>query len=393
LNTVSADVWASAIRGGGRTILVSSAHVNALGIAFALRQLGWDGAIVCLNINGGNDSARRWVDTCSVRDLQVADESQFFGELQAVVPAGDVAAVFFTDERLLPIFAGNTARRLLPSATWWLGHRGDLDTVLHRRTFYEFVVGRRLASVPMTIGSDEDPWKRLGAPFRVRVWRSWDGMRKLPRGVNVESRQGLEDWRRLCDEERLTPEDWGYQRLLSTRPEHNVSICGWHDSSFRYYVATRKRLQRSENGYVVEALRGYRNLKRITRSILEALEFSGPFEMEFVLDERSGEFNIIELNPRFWMQHRLLDLPAGHVLVRRYLGEEMSGFQDDVNPPLRFWLDTDIVLQELLSRRWYQVAPFLRRPVWAVPPGRGLQMLLQRRYPNWFEATSGESRQ
>ena len=41
-------------------------------------------------------------------------------------------------------------------------------------------------------------------------------------------------------------------------------------------------------------------LKRIARSIVSALDWNGPIEMEFKLDARDGKFKLIEINPRFW---------------------------------------------------------------------------------------------
>jgi carbamoylphosphate synthase large subunit len=41
-------------------------------------------------------------------------------------------------------------------------------------------------------------------------------------------------------------------------------------------------------------------LKRIARSIVRALDWNGPIEMEFKLDARDGKFKLIEINPRFW---------------------------------------------------------------------------------------------
>lgn len=41
-------------------------------------------------------------------------------------------------------------------------------------------------------------------------------------------------------------------------------------------------------------------LKDTAERILTALRWNGPVELEFKLDERDGEFKLIEINPRFW---------------------------------------------------------------------------------------------
>jgi hypothetical protein len=71
---------------------------------------------------------------------------------------------------------------------------------------------------------------------------------------------------------------------------------------------------------MVESVQPNESLCAATKNILDALGFSGPFEMEFLLDPDDGRFKVIELNPRYWMQHRLLAALAANVLIRRHLG-------------------------------------------------------------------------
>ncbi|QSG01580.1 carboxylate--amine ligase [Natranaeroarchaeum sulfidigenes] len=42
-------------------------------------------------------------------------------------------------------------------------------------------------------------------------------------------------------------------------------------------------------------------LERAGRAVLDALEYDGPASVQFVRDERTGEFTLLEVNPRFWL--------------------------------------------------------------------------------------------
>ena len=58
--------------------------------------------------------------------------------------------------------------------------------------------------------------------------------------------------------------------------------------------------------------------------------------MKFIM--RSGVHEILELNPRFWLQHGYF-LKHGNGLVKRYLDLESSGSEDDV-PLGEIWVDS-----------------------------------------------------
>ena len=53
---------------------------------------------------------------------------------------------------------------------------------------------------------------------------------------------------------------------------------------------------------------------------------------------------VIELNPRFWMQHQLVNVNTNNLLVRRYIGEEVGPNEDC---QIRFWVNTFRVFMKL----------------------------------------------
>jgi predicted ATP-grasp superfamily ATP-dependent carboligase len=149
--------------------------------------------------------------------------------------------------------------------------------------------------------------------------------------------------------EGFSAEDWSYQEALSVSPRHNVSICGWHDREAPVHLATRKVLQhppKNGNGDVCEVIDPPpRDLMESAANLLKALDYRGPFELEFVFDNNSRSYKIIELNPRFWMQHGLVGAWSDEALVKRYLGMAASSARP-ANPP-RYWINTIYALSRL----------------------------------------------
>jgi hypothetical protein len=363
---------------GAGAAVICSAHVNAIGIARSLREVGWNGRILCLNLDGKTALARRWPALCECWDVTLTDPAELFDVLAGWISLEQVSAVFFTDERFLSTFAADGAARL-PSARFWVGTECYLEDVLDRRKFYRFLAERGLASVPATVSSAEDPVATFGGEYHIRVWRSWSGMKKLPRGCSIRSRTDLEAWLACCERQGLSREEWGFQELLSTHPQHNVSVCGWHDPEFTDSVITRKIHTAEQIGWLVELVDGLPELKEQAHAILTALEFAGPFELEFLLDVRTGEYKVIELNPRFWMQHRLTAAVGRNSLVRRYLGLAIGQPGARGSRACRFWLDTDEALDRLGSRSGYGLLPYLPRAVWSCPVGGSLWPMVRQK--------------
>ena len=274
--------------------------------------------------------------------------------------------LFFTNEIFLPAIAQPQPWEAV-KAQYRLGTGTYMDTVLDRWKFYHFLTSRRLAEVPRTLRSTEDPRAAFGDRFRIRVWRSWEGALKLPRGMNVTSEEHWRKWQHVLQTSGLEVNQWGYQELLGILPQDNVSVSGWHDRDFRVYFVTRKVVQTEENGRVVERIPDPENLCGATRRVLEALEFDGPFELEFIRDPRTGSFKVLELNPRFWMQHRLAGALSGNALVRRYLGWPVQPVDGAGWGSPMYWLDSDAVFSRFLSVRGFGIGRYFVRAVWGQP--------------------------
>jgi len=340
--------------------VICSCHFNAVGIALSLREIGWHGPIVCLKINTKEGvTAERFPHLCKCLPLNIRTPQELPETIVKWTPADQIGAVFFCDERFLAAF-NETTKLIFPNACIHTGSVDHLESILDRKLFYRRLEESNCSDIPVTFDSSQDPWKLAGDAFRTRVWRSWRGLEKLPRGRTIRSSRELREWQILCKEKNLGPEEWGYQELLSTAPKDVVSVCGWHGLEGAIYRTTRWIKQSGENAWLVEANDGDHELWRTTRNVLDLFEYTGPFELEFVRHPTTGKFHIIELNPRFWLQHRLL----GNILVQRYLGIS-NGHRTQAMP--RYWVNTDAALSLRTILRHPDVLPYLLHAVWAIP--------------------------
>ncbi len=344
-------------------VVIPSAHVNAMGLVLSLREIGFTGPILCLKRRPRPALTERFPMQCETVYIPL-DEVGALPEALTAHTGGETTAVLHTDERFLAAFDSAPHFRCVRGA----GHQ--LPTVLDRALFYERLRGDGLAPTPDTIPSHIDPVPVFGRVYRTRVWHTWRGLERLPRGGLIDSPAALMAWRGQAEEAGLTQDEWGFQVQLSARPEDNVSVCGWHDSRARQYLVTRRRGVAAGLGWWVQRIMDPGGLMETTARVLDAFEFEGPFELEFVRDPVDGLYRVIELNPRFWMQHRLAQVLTEHALVRRALGMPAT---DTVAHGAQHWLQTDVAL-----RRPLRTTGLALGAVWAHPPVEAAKTLLAR---------------
>lgn len=335
--------------------LICGSHINAYSIVASLAAIGWGGRVVCVRTPFQSralmDLAGRYAE---VWQLVLHTSAELLPALNDRIPQSDKKVIFFTSECFLEAFRDHD-HKALPNSRYFIGSSTHLDTILDRHLFYRYVKKNGLAPVPRTIPGDEDPSSAFGDRFCIRMKRSWKGLRKLAGRVKLvtsrEQRRRVESTYRASG---LSAEDWCYQEALSTSVRHNVSICGWHDEKHRSYFATRHALKYPDafgNGDVTKRIKPPNGLFVSTRAVLEALDYQGPFELEFILDREQGVYRAIELNPRFWMQHGLIEAITDHELVRRYVGQDVK--KASISTDKRYWVYTLKALHRLvrLDRR------------------------------------------
>ena len=304
--------------------VICGAYINAYSIVETLEEIGCQGHIVCLkDRHDGTVLAELFGRRVQVWQITLKSPEDVIEILAKRIPPEAPKIVFFTDERFHPAFRDELSDPRLENTRFFLGSAKHLDTILDRYAFYQFIERRTLAEVPRTIAGTADPWSTFPGKFFLRPKRSWRGLMKLSRvkliSATSQWRETISVWR----QQGLDENDWCYQEVLSVSNRHNVSISGWHDPQHHSYVATRKVFQhpaKTGNGDVCEIIEPPAGLLATTKGLLDALQYAGPFELEFVLDKNSGSYKVIELNPRFWMQHALVGAVTGQDPVRRYVG-------------------------------------------------------------------------
>lgn len=162
-------------------------------------------------------------------------------------------------------------------------------------------------------------------PCLVKSKHSWQNQEKLPRGWICRNGSDLQSALALITREGYAPEAFFIQEWLGDGPCRVISVCGFHDThdQTRNLVAVVERIAAHTEGLscssAVETIPDEWGLIDQTKAILDALSFVGPYEMEFLVV--GDRVLVLELNPRFWMQHAIF-LVAGNGLIKRYLNLE-----------------------------------------------------------------------
>ena len=325
--------------------VIIGTYVNACSIIDGLKKIGYRGGIVAID-----PLVDRAACLTEVLFPDVKTVKRKIGNLDEIVSVINTQihetirkVVFMTSEEFIEPVRKAVAGGKLRNTTAHTGSGVDNDLIFDRFRFYRFVESLDIRNTPRTISSLEDPFSVFGSDFIIRVNKSWDGNRKLPRLRIVHSREEKEQAEKDFAADGLTPDMWSYQELLSTVDTNNVSVCGWYDDQFRQYALTRKIIQHPPkvgNGDVVEIFHeAPGQLVEQTEQILRALDYRGAFEMEYVLDEKSGEYKLIELNPRFWMQHGLIEKATDYALIRRAIGQENLTAVPDSELEHLYWIN------------------------------------------------------
>ncbi len=328
------DVIVNAVIVGG--------HVNAQTIVKNLKEIGFDGRIILLRTP---QESRGLAAFCNpdieVWRVPLSVPSDLLSALRVRFEANEEkTAIFFTDERFHLAFSEGC----LEDLPWLKVHFGAIahvKTILDRQQFCQFLSDKKLADVPKTVDGGQDPFKVFGDQFILRPRYSWHDLSRHESVRLVSSQKEYDHWMADFQSRGIGREDVCYQELLSIRDEDNVSICGWYDKEKHYLICTRKVLQhppKTGNGDVIERIEPPEGVMEAALRVLKALDYDGPFELEFVFDEQSNKHLVIELNPRFWMQHGLVEAVTGYALVSSYLNRDPLESVSGQTVP-RYWIN------------------------------------------------------
>lgn len=322
--------------------IICGTGINAHTVLSNLARIHWQGKLVLLRDQSEspgfsgcvNPGVEQWAVSINHPDELPGLITNRFG-------AQGPVTLFFTDERYHPAFNAWSKRHPRSPLRFHLGSTTLMTCVLDRYQFCRFIAERDLARVPRTLAGEEDPVARFGPDFIVRPRNSWYGVAQRER---VKLVRGQEQFRAALTDyatRGLTEADLCYQELLSIRNEDNVSVSGWYGPTTRHLYCSRKVLQYPPGvggGDLVELIPAPEGLMAQAEAILAALAYEGPFEMEFVFDTQAHAFKVTELNPRFWLQHGLIEAVSGCALVSTYLGRQPLATMA-TERALRFWVN------------------------------------------------------
>ncbi|WP_339226792.1 hypothetical protein NSQ77_14720 [Oceanobacillus sp. FSL K6-2867] len=223
------------------------------------------------------------------------------------------STLFFTEE--------NSLKKYVKSNSYQFHPRFFSEELLDDKyNFAEFLCGIGEKPIPYS-----DIASVLDYPFFLKAKHSWKNNIKLPRGFICENEHKLNSSLNRLKKENLN-ENWFFKQKLLTSPlENNISTSGFFDhknNKRNIMIVTKKTLGNEEKiatGVVVETIRDPNGLIPRTIKLLNALEYTGPFELEFFYEESDNEYYILELNPRFWMQHGIFVDYYDNAIIRRYL--------------------------------------------------------------------------
>lgn len=336
-----------------KTAVIIGSFINGFSIWRSLQAIDFPGEIYVVNLDQ-EYSKKSLLKVCAPKVIEInrlVDSAESIANIINDIP-GECKCVFFTSEESIPYVRKAIQNNFIQSKIiMFPGEEANLDILVNKYDFYRFIEKYNLANVPETIEGDEDPFAYF-SHFIFRPKRSWENEIKTPRVRIIHDKSQFEDAKREYEMLGLDNKCWCYQEILDVDPKSNVSVTGWYDSDFsQMYVNRKIKRHPVDTGIcdVVEELTEYpEEVVQQTRNVLGKLNYSGPFELEFLLDRSSGKYKVIDLNPRYWMQHELIEKRMNYYMIRRNLGES------DILPEqgmksYRYWINSNQLIWRLLK--------------------------------------------
>lgn len=321
---------------------------------------------------------------CALERLRLCVPAGTPGFPLPALPAGQaVAWRLFTEEAALrAALAGEGEGRFLPE-------RFPTELLDDKWAFAEFLAqAGSMAALPQWSLATAADGTHGSFPLLLKARHSWRGRTRLPRGWVCRDAAELQARLAALDAEGWRREDFFLQAWWGDRPHRVLSVGGFFDADdeARNLALLTDRVATYGGGPNSSAMLvtapDVHGLLPAAEDVLRRLRYRGPYELEFI--ECGGELAVIELNPRFWMQHGLF-LALGNGLVRRYLGRETALEREAPHPGARLaWIDGTWLLRGALRgdlnvlRPWWQWC-VRRRYRAVVCPGIGYLVALQLR--------------
>ena len=192
-------------------------------------------------------------------------------------------------------------------------------------------------------------------PIYIKARHSWLDDMKLPRGFICNNEKEYTQNMDIINK-KYSIDKFFHQKLLMSSPSNNISTCGFFDykkPQRNLIIVTRKLLSDAGKigcGAIVQTIDDPERLVERTINILNSLHFAGAFELEFFYEECDKCYYVLELNPRFWMQHGIFVSYFNNGLIKRYLNIDTPSDWKyiDTNYPKTTWFDSIYLLNSIV---------------------------------------------
>ncbi|MBN1183217.1 MAG: hypothetical protein JXB49_13065 [Bacteroidales bacterium] len=247
-------------------------------------------------------------------------------------------------------------------------------TITNKSSFLKEIRDKTYVPVPVSYSMSEA--KRVNKPVFVKFNTTVIDDNLVPKGKDIYNNKELENYLKYLTEKGFDLKNVEIQELLSTDCKDNISICGWYEKGFHSFHQTRKVLQHPPKrgaGDVIEYMDLNENLADYAMQILVLFDYCGPFEIEFIKEKEEEKYKVLEMNPRFWMQHALVEQISGHLLVARYIGIS------PVKPVLKYkyWMYPVISLLKIAVGNFNYMPFFFKKDVIKpISVGQAIRFLL-----------------
>ena len=337
--------------------IIAGDYVNAISVWKSLKSLDVIGPIFFLNTSGRN-MAERIVPKCKV--IQGIKNADCLFDFLKSLGKNKIKFLFLTDELYHKALWENRTLLSEMNVIVKIGN-SDPSTILNKGDFLN-AIGEK-TSVPVPFHYSPFEFQTIKVPVFIKFKSSYITYKRVPKGKVVYKVNELDKHIKHLVEYGFNLKDVEIQELLSTESKDNISICGWYEQGFHSFHQTRKVLQhppKNGNGDVVEYMVLNKKLVDYAVQILKLVDYNGPFEIEFVKERNGEEYKVIEMNPRFWMQHGLIENNSGHLLIARYIGVT------PLLPVLRYkyWIYPVISLIQIAKGKFKYIPYFLRKDVY-----------------------------
>jgi hypothetical protein len=219
--------------------------------------------------------------------------------------------------------------------------------------FHDFLLEIGELSVPSW---NLDEINKVAYPIFLKSKHSWKKGKKMPRGWICYSNTMIASYLKLIDEsDYWKREDFFLQSFLGATTQ-NISVSGYFDYSQpkrNLTIVTQKTIGDKpfiSTGIIVESIPDPDYLIPRTFRILNHLKYDGPYELEYLFNVNKNHYLVLELNPRFWMQHGIFLAFYDNGLLKRYLNlDTPNDYQHDLNYQHVGWASSIGILIDMMK--------------------------------------------